>query len=217
MSKSKILNSPSSEKNEVMTGCLVIISAPSGCGKTTLVDRLLKRHPEWVRSVSVTTRPPRAGEEEGKDYFFLAPAAFKKAEAKGELLEWASVFHHSYGTPKAFVLEQIKKGNVVILAIDVQGTKIVKKNLDKKIPLLTLFVLPPSLRILRERLEGRKTDSAEEIERRIETAQEEIKEASGYDRTVINQNLEQTVLEIENYIESFHKSRRHSKNGVRST
>lgn len=183
-------------------GLLIIISAPSGCGKTTIVDRLLKRNPEWVRSVSVTTRPPRSGEKPGEDYFFVEPQAFKKLVDEGSLLEYAQVFDHHYGTPKSFVTEQLARGKKVILAIDVQGTRKIKKTAGDG-PLLTLFVLPPSVKVLRERLEGRNTESPAQIDKRIDIAQDEIKEAALYDRTVINQNLEQTVLEIEKAIDEF--------------
>lgn len=183
----------------------MILSAPSGCGKTTLVDRLLKRHPDWVRSISMTTRQPRLGEKNGEDYFFVLPKQFAEAEQKGELLESAAVFDHSYGTPKSFVLNSLKKGSSVLMAVDVQGAKKAQKALGQSARILTLFVLPPSVKVLRERLEGRKTESGEEIQRRIEIAQDEIKEASFYDHTVVNQNLEETVHEIEDLIEKFQK------------
>lgn len=188
-----------------MSGLLVILSAPSGCGKTTIVDRLLKRHPDWMRSISMTTRAPRAGEREGVDYFFMTPKAFKAMDRKGGLLESAEVFDQSYGTPKSFVLQALAEDKKVILAIDVQGAKKVKKVLKGKASMLSLFILPPSVKILRERLEGRKTESADQIQRRIEVAQDEIKEAGSYDLTFVNQNLEQTVLEIEESIEKIQK------------
>ncbi len=186
-----------------------MLSAPSGCGKTTIVERLLKRHPdEWVRSVSVTTRAPRAGEKDGEDYFFVDAAGFKKLAAQDALLEHARVFGQDYGTPRSFVMEQLEKGKKVILAIDVQGTRKVKKAIGQGLPILTVFVLPPSVKVLRERLEGRNTESPAQVDKRIEVAQEEIKEARFYDRTVINQNLEQSVLEIEAIIEEFEKERK---------
>ena len=178
-----------------------MISAPSGCGKTTIVDRLLKRHPEWVRSISATTRQPRAGEKDGQDYFFVTAKVFKEMETKDELLESAKVYDYFYGTPKKFVMDALALGKKVILAIDVQGAGKVKKALDGKAPLLTIFILPPSVKVLRERLEGRRTESAAEVQRRIEVAQDEIKEAGSYDLAFVNQNLEQTVLEIEEGIE----------------
>ena len=201
--KSKTSNSADRES---LPGKLIVISAPSGCGKTTIVERLLKRHPSWVRSVSVTTRPPREGEKQGVDYFFVSSTAFREMQAKGELLESAKVFGQDYGTPKAFVVEYLAKGRDVILAIDVQGARQVQKSLDPKISRVSIFVLPPSVKVLRERLEGRKTDSPEEIERRIEAAQEEIKEAGSYDGTVVNQNLDRSVAEIEEVIENFKRS-----------
>lgn len=193
----------------------MIFSAPSGCGKTTIVDRLLKRHPEWVRSISVTTRQPRDGEKHGIDYYFVSQAAFREMEKKGELLESARVFDQFYGTPKTFILDHIQEGKTVVLAIDVQGTKKIKKVIAGKIPLLTIFVLPPSVKVLRERLEGRKTDAPMEIQRRIEIAQDEIKEAGIYDCTVVNRNLDQTISEIENAIEKFQQERRQQNNVLR--
>lgn len=207
-SKSKTSNKEDvSAKPASGKGFLIVISAPSGCGKTTIVDRLLKRNPDWVRSISVTTRAARTGERPGEDYIFTDPAGFKKMIDDGALLEYANVFERQYGTPKSFVTEQLAQGKKIILAIDVQGTKKIRKTADKHIPLLTLFVLPPSVKVLRERLEGRNTESPEQIDRRIEVAQDEIKEAGSYDRAVVNQNLEQTVLEIEEAIESFEKER----------
>ncbi len=188
-------------------GLLIILSAPSGCGKTTIADRLLKRHREWVRSVSVTTRPARAGEKEAKDYYFVTPRKFQEMRSQRELLESAGVFNFFYGTPKSFVLEKLRAGKNIILAIDVQGARQIKKALDKNAAIVTFFILPPSVRVLRERLEGRNTESPAEIQRRIELAQEEIKEAGFYDHTVMNQNLEQTVLKIEEHIEKFLKER----------
>lgn len=204
MSKSKTLNKPAGSK---ATGLLIVISAPSGCGKTTIADRLLRRHPDWVRSVSATTRAPRSGEKDGEDYFFLSEDRFKKMQEAGDLLESASVFGREYGTPKKYVLRHLQDGKHVLLTIDVQGTKKIRKTATD-VPVVTFFILPPSIKVLRERLEGRNTDSPEEIQKRIEAAQEEIKEAGSYDYAVVNQNVEQTVLEMEKHLEDFEKNRR---------
>ena len=190
-------------------GLLIILSAPSGCGKTTIVERLLKRHPQWVRSISVTTRPLRLGEKKGEDYFFVTPSEFRKMEEAGELLESAKVFDQFYGTPKQFVMDRLNAGKKVLLAIDVQGTKEVKKVLAGECPMMTFFVLPPSVKVLRERLEGRNTESPAEIQRRIETAQDEIKEAGSYDHAVMNQSLDKTLQQIESAIDDFQKERSH--------
>jgi len=187
-------------------GVLIVLSAPSGCGKTTLVDRLLKRNPDWVRSVSVTTRKPRVGEKKGEDYHFVASEMFREMLEKKEFLESATVFDCQYGTPKRFVMGRLNEGKHVVLAIDVQGMRQIKQALiSEGIRVVTCFVLPPSLKVLRERLQGRKTDSPEEIEKRIAVAQEEIKAAGEYEFSVINQNLEQTALEIEAHIEQVEK------------
>ena len=190
-----------------ISGLLIVLSAPSGCGKTTIVERLLKRHPDWVRSVSVTTRPPRLGEKKGEDYFFVTPSEFQKMEESGELLESAKVFDHFYGTPKQFVMDRLKADKKILLAIDVQGAKKVKQVLRGECPMATFFILPPSVKILRERLEGRNTESPAEIQRRIEISQDEIKEAGSYDHAVMNQNLDKTLQQIESAVESFQKKR----------
>lgn len=205
-----------SKQRPVKAGLLIIFSAPSGCGKTTIVDRLLKRHPDWIRSVSVTTRSPRIGEKGGGDYYFVLPSAFQKMEENGELLESAKVFDHFYGTPKSFVLEHLKAGKNVVLTIDVQGMRKIKSSLGPEVPAATIFVLPPSIKVLRERLEGRKTESPEDIERRISVAQDEIKAASYYDFTVMNQSIEQTVSEIESFIEKKEHERGDQKHAIRT-
>jgi guanylate kinase len=207
----------SKAKGSEQQGILIILSAPSGCGKTTIVDRLLKRHPDWSRSISATTRPPRTGEKKDEDYFFVDSAAFKGMEERGELLESAKVFDYFYGTPKQFITDSLKKGKTLVLAIDVQGMRKIKKVLEGRVPLCTIFVLPPSIKVLRDRLEGRKTDSLEEIERRITAAQEEIKDARLYDFTVMNKNLEQTVLEIEGFVSQKKKERRTENHAIRSS
>ena len=196
---------------------MIILSAPSGCGKTTIADRLLKRHPDWLRSVSVTTRPPRVGEEEGRDYFFVDSRTFEKMRSGGELLESAKVFDYAYGTPKSFIREKLHARRNILLAIDVQGTKQIKSVLSKGVKILTFFILPPSVKVLRERLEGRETESPAEIEHRIEAAQEEMKEAGYYDYTVMNHDLEQTVLKIEECIQKFQKERRPRSNALHTS
>jgi len=197
-SKSKI------SSNE-RTGFLVILSAPSGCGKTSLADRLLKRHPDWGRSVSVTTRPPRPGEKNGRDYHFVTSRQFRSLRGKRQFLEWARVFDYDYGTDKKIVDEASKKGRIILLVIDIQGSRTLRRVLKKKIPFLSIFVLPPSITALRDRLTHRSTESPKEIERRIERAKKEIKAAKEYDGTVINHDLDQTVRELEALIAGFQK------------
>jgi guanylate kinase len=164
----------------------------------------------------MTTRTPRGDEKDGADYFFVSQEKFDDARRKGLLLEWARLFDQNYGTPKTFVEENLAQGKKIILAIDVQGAQKVKGLLDKRWDLLSIFVLPPSVKVLRKRLEGRNTDAPDEIKRRIEKAQEEIKEAGSYDFAVVNQNLEQTVSEIERLIQKHENSKEEVKNAVRT-
>ena len=182
---------------------MVVLSAPSGCGKTSIVERLLKRHPDWVRSVSVTTRAPRLEEKSGEHYLFLSKPEFEKMKGGKKLLEWAEIYGQFYGTPKEFIVGQIDQNKVVILTIDVQGSKQVKETWGKERPMVSIFILPPSVKALRERLTNRQTETPEEIEKRISIAQDEIKSAALYDKTVINQNLDQAVLEVEAIIQIF--------------
>lgn len=181
-------------------GMLVVLSAPSGCGKTSIVERLLKRHPDWVRSISATTRKPRVDEKDAQDYFFYSKQDFEKKLCDGKMLEHAVIYGNLYGTPRAFVEDQVLLGKIVIMTIDVQGTKQIMESWGKGRPLLSIFILPPSVKVLRERLTGRNTESSGEIERRIEIAQDEIKAAKLYDHAVVNQNLDQAVLEVERII-----------------
>lgn len=196
-----------SSKKAENPGALVVISAPSGCGKTTVIERLLKRHPDWTRSISVTTRKPRDNEKKDEDYIFVSATEFQKMKAAGGFLEFAEVFGASYGTPKDFVERQIQEGKIVILAIDVQGMKKIKNEVSGKWPLLTIFMLPPSVKVLRDRLEGRKTEDPDEIQKRLDIAQEEIKQADLYHKTVINQNLEQTLNDVDEMVSQFQKER----------
>jgi guanylate kinase len=190
------------------SGILVVLSAPSGCGKTSIVERLLKRHPDWVRSISATTRKPRVDEKDEQDYFFYSRQDFEKKVREGKMLEHAVIYGNFYGTPRGFVEDQVVQDKIVIMTIDVQGTKQIMESWGKDHPLLSIFILPPSIKILRERLTGRSTESPEEIEKRIGIAQDEIKAAKLYDHTVINQNLDQAVLDVEEIISNASKQRR---------
>jgi guanylate kinase len=189
-------------------GILVVLSAPSGCGKTSIIERLLKRHQDWVRSVSATTRKPRVDEKDAQDYFFYSRQDFEQKVREGKMLEHAVIYGNLYGTPREFVEDRIGQDRIVIMTIDVQGTKQIMESWGKGHPLLSIFILPPSVKVLRERLTGRNTESPGEIEKRIEIAQDEIKAAKLYDHTVINQNLDQAVLEVEEIILNALKQRR---------
>lgn len=200
----------SNKKAETVQGLLTVLSAPSGCGKTSIVERLLKRNQGWVRSISATTRKPRVDEKDAQDYFFLSRQNFEKKVREGEMLEHAEIYGNLYGTPRAFVRDQVAQGKTVVMTIDVQGTKQIMASWGKDHPFLSIFILPPSIRALRERLTGRNTETPEEIEKRIDIAQGEIKAAKLYDHTVINQNLDQAVLEVEEIILNVSKQRRNN-------
>lgn len=177
-------------------GGLVIISAPSGAGKTTIVERLVKQVKWFRRSISYTTRKPRAGEVNGKDYFFITRREFLKKRAKSFFLEWASVFGEYYGTSETLCIDWVRNGFHVILTIDVQGMRKIKRRLKKVIPLTAIFIAPPSLSVLKERLTHRKTDSAAEISKRLQAAKEEMKAKREYDFVVVNRNVNGSVKQI---------------------
>lgn len=184
-----------------LNGLVVIISSPSGGGKTTVVSELLKRHPDWVRSVSATTRAPRPGEKDGQDYFFLDEERFKTLFRDNGFLESAKVHMHRYGTPREFVEAQVLAKRVVFLTVDVQGAEQVKRLWHNPANLLSIFIMPISVDILRERLLRRNTETPEQVEVRLAAAKKEMEQAGFYDFTVYNHDLDQTVGEIEQLID----------------
>jgi len=175
-------------------GLMLVLSSPSGAGKSTLSRLLLERDGEIAMSVSVTTRTARPGEEDGVDYFFVTPGQFDKLREAGELLEWARVFGHQYGTPRRPVEAALAAGRDVLFDIDWQGTQ----QLAQKSPadLVRVFVLPPSKRELAARLKARAQDSAETVARRMAEAASEISHWAEYEYVVINRDLERCFEEI---------------------
>jgi len=168
-------------------GLLFIVSAPAGAGKTTLVARLAEEFDRVVTSVSFTTRTPRPGEVNGVHYNFVNAEQFKQKVAAGDFLEHVSLYEKEYGTSKEWVEEQLKKGRHVILTIDMQGALLLKAK--KNIHAIYIFVLPPSLEVLQERLHKRKTDSAASIKARLDWAKKEIDYAGSYDYNIVNDDL----------------------------
>lgn len=167
-------------------GRFFIVSAPSGAGKTTLVERLLRKKKHLTRSISVTTRHPRRGEKEGRDYYFVTKKEFFRRRRTGEFLEWARVFDQYYGTPREFVEEAISGGKDVVACLDVQGARQVKKKWPQTI---LIFILPPVTEELVHRLKKRKTDSARQINKRIKMARWEMVQSKKYDYRIVNDQL----------------------------
>ena len=181
-------------------GKLIVISAPSGCGKTTIVKRLLRRNKNLKRSISYTTRPRRPGEVNKRDYFFISRKEFLARKRKGFFLESAKVFDHFYGTSKQFVKNYLSRGSHMVLAIDVQGMEQLCAKAGKEVPMTSIFIMPPSLKALRSRLEKRKTETAGEIKQRLRIAKSEMRARSLYDFVVINRKVNQVVKKIEGII-----------------
>lgn len=174
-------------------GKLYVVSGPSGCGKTTLCAKLLKKDLGLTRSVSATTRIPRADERRNKDYIFTTKGLFQKDVKKKRFLEHAKVFDNYYGTPKKFVLETLKKNKDVLLNIDVQGAAQIKKNFKEAI---LIFILPPSLKVLCKRLQNRSTDTKEEVKKRLKIAEKELNAINMYDYIVLNDKLSTATKDI---------------------
>lgn len=178
-------------------GFLLVISGPAGTGKGTVCKELLKRNKDIVYSVSATTRKPRIGEIDGVNYYFVTEEKFKSMIENDEFLEYAYVHTNYYGTPKKFVFEQIEKGEIVLLEIDVQGAMQIKKKFPEAV---FIFLLPPSMEELKNRIVKRGTETEEDIKRRYENAFKELDFVDNYDYFVINDVVEDAVSDIESII-----------------
>ena len=176
-----------------MSGKLYVVAAPSGAGKTTLVRLLLEREPGVHLSISYTTRSPRPGEADGREYHFVDVATFRAMLARDDFLEWAEVHGNFYGTSKVWIGEQLAAGRDVLLEIDWQGAQQVRQAFPGA---LGVFILPPSMDELTRRLTGRGTDSADVIERRLAAAQAEMRHVGEFDYVIINDSLEQAVDDL---------------------
>ena len=186
-------------------GALIIVSAPSGCGKSTLLHRLMEKREKLRFSVSATTRPPREGEVDGRDYFFVDHPTFERMIAEDAFLEHAEYVGNHYGTPKAAVDALLDEGYDVYLDIYVQGAMQIKKLRPET---LTIFVTPPSLLELENRLRSRGTDSDEVIRSRLETAERELILKDHYDYVVVNDEVERAASEISDLIDSYKAKRK---------
>jgi len=176
-------------------GFLLVLSSPSGAGKTTITRRLIERDPSLALSVSVTTRPPRPGERDGTDYRFIDQAHFDAMVAQGELLEHASVFDHNYGTPRQPIEAALAAGRDIVTDIDWQGTQQLTESFRHD--LVTVFVLPPSMAALEARLKMRAQDSAEVVAGRMAKSAEEMSHWSEYDYVIVNREIDESVAEAQ--------------------
>ena len=183
-------------------GIIIVVSGFSGAGKGTIMKALLERYDNYALSISATTRNPRPGEEEGKAYFFKTTEEFEKMIAKDDLIEYAMYVGNYYGTPKAYVEEQLRAGKDVILEIEIQGALKVKEKFPNT---LLLFVTPPSAEELRKRLEGRGTETQEVIDGRMKRAIEEAEYMDQYDYLVVNDELDVCVEEMHHLIQGEHE------------
>lgn len=183
-------------------GKLIIFSAPSGSGKTTIVRQLLQIFPQFEFSISATSRQPRGQEQNGVDYFFLTNEEFRQKVAEEAFVEWEEVYNGTcYGTLKSEMQRIWQKGNVIIFDVDVMGGINLKRIFGESA--CSIFIMPPSIEELRKRLEGRGTDSAETIEKRVAKADFEISKAPQFDHVVINDRLEDAVEEAKSIISKF--------------
>ena len=175
-------------------GKMFVIVGPSGSGKSTLVQKIKQRISVLRWSISYTTRPKRLGEIDGQDYFFVTEKEFLQKKAQGDLIEWARVHGNLYGTSYSFVKSQIDKGRLLLLDIDIQGADALKKSLPGQT--VAIFIAPPSLKELEQRLRKRQTDDEQTIQTRLHNAQKEINKKNDYDHLIVNKESEQSYQEL---------------------
>ena len=176
-----------------MPGEIFVITAPSGTGKTTLLKPLVAADPRLRFSISYTTRPPRPGEVDGQDYFFVSPAAFQRLKEAGALAEWVEQFGYEYGTSREWVLETGGQGIDLVFDLDSRGARALKQAFPRA---TLIFILPPSLEELERRLQGRGDLEPEELARRLEQGREELKEIPWYDYLIVNNDIPQTLEQL---------------------
>jgi guanylate kinase len=178
-------------------GKVFVITGPSGVGKGTLIELLLERVPDLELSVSATTREPRPGEVDGRDYHFLTPEEFERRVEAGDFLEHATYSGHRYGTLREEVERRLAEGRSVVLEIEVQGARQVREAMPEAV---LIFIAPPDPASLRERLEGRGTDSAEAIERRLRTAEIELEAQAEFPHVIVNDEVQKSAAELESLV-----------------
>ncbi len=183
-----------------MSGIILVVSGPSGSGKSSLLEKILKKYKNTYFSISSTSRAPRVGEKDGVNYNFISKEKFEKGIQKGEFLEWALVHDNYYGTSLKAIKQAYKKGKIVILDIDVQGHGIVRKKMGDLIT--SIFITTPNDEILRQRLMDRNTDDLESINKRIINAKEEMQSINEYDYLLVNDDLDEVVKKFKSILKA---------------
>jgi len=178
---------------------LIVVSSPSGGGKSSIIEALLKTDPQMEYSVSVTSRPPRPGEKDGVAYHFVTEAQFRKWIDEGRFYEWAVVYDRLYGTRRDIIMEKLKRGRDVIMDLDIQGGLNIKRQSPDSV---LVFLLPPDLDVLEQRLRARGTDSEDVIRGRLSNVHEEMRHAMQYDYVLINDNLNETIENVREIIKA---------------
>lgn len=194
---SELINKPDTDSARGGRGMLIVVSSPSGGGKGTLIDRVLQTVPGVSYSVSYTTRPPRAKEQDGREYFFVSTAAFEEMIQRGEFLESAKVYGHLYGTSHQQVERERTAGRDIILEIDVQGADSVRGLIEDAV---TVFILPPSFELLQNRLVKRGTDSAEDLARRLRGAPAEVEQYRKFQYVILNDDINRASAQLASVI-----------------
>lgn len=179
-------------------GKLIVISAPSGCGKTTIARAILQKYPTMLFSVSATTRAPRTGEQDGKDYFFLTKEDFQRRVRAGELVEWEEIYSDYYGTLRSEVDRSLNRGKVMLFDVDVKGALSIKKHYPHDSVLI--FIKPPNFEVLKQRLLNRKTENEATIKRRLDRVPMELDKGSQIDWQVVNDDLQKAIDNVDHII-----------------
>jgi guanylate kinase len=179
-------------------GILIVISAPSGCGKTTIAKAILKKHPEILFSVSATTRPIRDGEVNGKDYFFLSKKEFEERINSGDLVEWEEIFGNYYGTLKSEIHRALQQNQAMLFDVDVKGALSIKRHFPDVSVLV--FIKPPSFEVLKKRLEDRKTEEASALKKRLDRVPMELAKENEFQFKVVNDDLQKAIDEVDDII-----------------
>jgi len=183
----------------MVKGKLIVISAPSGCGKTTIAKAILDKHPEVLFSVSATTRPIRSDETNGKDYFFLTKQEFESRIKAGDLVEWEEIYGNYYGTLKSEIHKTLDQGHSMIFDVDVKGALSIRRSFPKDSVLI--FIKPPSIAILTDRLKNRRTENSKTLKRRLERVPMELDQGIHFDFQVVNDNLDEAIAEVDGIVQ----------------